>query len=114
MLNTMAPTLVDTSGIVEADPKPPVLWIHGSEDVIVSDQSFFDFCMLGKAGAVPGWPGEEEAPPQPMKQQIRDVLARYRDGGGEVTEVELEGCGHSPHVERLEEFRTALLRLVTG
>ena len=70
--------------------------------------------MLGKAGAVPGWPGEEEAPPQPMKQQIRDVLARYRDGGGEVTEVELEGCGHSPHVERLEEFRTALLRLVTG
>lgn len=49
-----------------------------------------------------------------MKQQFRDVLARYREGGGEVTEIEFEGCGHSPHVERLEEFRSALLRLVAG
>lgn len=112
VLNTMAPTLVDTSGIVDVAAKPPVLWIHGSEDAIVGDASFFDFCMLGKAGVVPGWPGDEVAPPQPMKQQVRAVLARYAERGGEVTELELPGCGHSPHLERPQEFREALLGLI--
>lgn len=37
VLNTMAPTHLNLSGIVEIDPKPPILWIHGADDVIVSE-----------------------------------------------------------------------------
>ena len=109
VLNTMAPTVYNTVGIVDVEPKPPVLWIHGALDAIVGDASFFDFNMLGKAGIVPGWPGDEAAPPQPMIAQTRAVLDRYADAGGAVTELELEDCGHSPHLERPDEFRAALL-----
>lgn len=51
---------------------------------------------LGKLGAVPGWPGEEAFPPQPMVTQIRTVLERYREGGGRVEMHLLEGSGHGP------------------
>jgi hypothetical protein len=36
-----------SSGI---NPKPPILWIRGADDVIVSDTSLFDFGYLGKLG----------------------------------------------------------------
>jgi hypothetical protein len=42
--------------------------------MIVSDNSFFDFGTLGKLGYVPGWPGEEVYPPQPMVGQTRSML----------------------------------------
>jgi pimeloyl-ACP methyl ester carboxylesterase len=113
VLNTMAPTHFDTTAIVELATKPPVLWIHGADDAIVSDSSFFDLNYLGQLGVVPGWPGEEVAPAQPMKQQTREVLARYRDAGGEVTELALEDCGHAPHLDRPEEFLAALLAHIT-
>lgn len=112
VLNTMAPTTFDTSGIVDVHPKPPVLWVHGAQDAIVGDASFFDLNQLGKAGIIPGWPGDEIAPPQPMVSQTRAVLARYAAGGGAVTELELEECGHSPHLEHPEAFRSALLELI--
>lgn len=109
VLNTMAPRHFDVSGITELAAKPPVLWIHGDADAIVSDASFFDLNHLGALGVIPGWPGEELAPAQPMVSQTRDVLDAYRAAGGEVTEVELAGVGHSPHLERPAEFRAALL-----
>ncbi|MGW9166810.1 alpha/beta fold hydrolase [Agromyces sp. NPDC055658] len=112
VLNTMAPTHFDTSAIVDVAEKPPVLWIHGAQDAIVGDASFFDLNQLGKAGIIPGWPGDEVAPPQPMVSQTRAVLARYAERGGAVTEVELDGCGHSPHLERPAEFLEALVALI--
>jgi pimeloyl-ACP methyl ester carboxylesterase len=112
VLNTMAPRYFDVSGIVDLEPKPPILWIHGTVDAIVSDMSFFDFNNLGKLGVVPGWPGDEVAPPQEMVSQTRDVLGRYADAGGVVAEVNLEGVGHSPHLERPAEFRHALLETI--
>ncbi len=108
VLNTMTPNHFDTSGIVELARKPPVLWIHGVEDAIVSDGSFFDLNMLGKVGAIPGWPGDEVAPPQPMVTQTRAVLDRYRDAGGAVTELALEDSGHSPHLDQAAAFDRAL------
>lgn len=112
VLNTMAPGYFDVSGIADLPEKPPILWIHGTVDAIVSDASLYDFNTLGKLGIVPGWPGEDIAPPQEMVSQTRDVLARYAAGGGDVTEVSLEGVGHSPHLERPAEFRHALLTVI--
>ncbi|GAA1636970.1 alpha/beta hydrolase [Microbacterium flavum] len=112
VLNTMAPRYFDTSGIVDIDRKPPVLWVHGTADAIVSDASFFDLNNLGAIGVIPGWPGEEVAPAQPMVSQTRDVLEAYRTAGGDVAEVVLEGVGHSPHLERPAEFRRALLERI--
>jgi pimeloyl-ACP methyl ester carboxylesterase len=105
----MAPTVFDVSGIVDLPEKPPVLWIRGDADQIVSDTSVFDLAFLGSVGAVPGWPGAEAFPPQPMVTQTRSVLDRYAATGGAYREVVLPDVGHSPHVERPQEFAVALL-----
>ncbi len=113
VLNTMAPTVLDVSGITELAVKPPVLWLRGDADQIVSDTSAFDLAFLGSVGAVPGWPGAESFPPQPMVSQTRAVLDRYAATGGSYREVVLPGVGHSPHVERPQEFVVALLEHLT-
>jgi pimeloyl-ACP methyl ester carboxylesterase len=112
VLNTMAPQYFDVSSIADLAEKPPILWVRGTLDAIVSDASFYDFNNLGKLGIVPGWPGDEAAPPQEMVSQTRDVLARYSAGGGDVTELSLDGVGHTPHLERPAEFRHALLTVI--
>lgn len=100
MNNAIAPKYLDLSPFGEISPAPEVLWVRGDSDQIVSDTSFFDFAYLGQIGAVPGWPGEDVCPPQPMVSQLRAVL----EAGGNYTEVVYEGCGHSPHLEKPERF----------
>lgn len=115
VLNTMSPRWFrPAEALVALTPKPPVTWVRGDADVIVSDTSLFDLAYLGKLGAVPGWPGEDACPPQPMVAQTRAVLDRYAAAGGSYTEVVQAGCGHSPHVERPVEFAAALLALVAS
>lgn len=114
VLNTMAPTHCDLTGIVDLPAKPPILWIRGDSDQIVSDASMFDLPVLGRAGAVPGWPGEDVFPPQPMVAQTRAVLDRYRSRGGRYDEVVVDDAGHSPHVERPDEFRAALFAFLSS
>ena len=109
VLNTMAPTHLDLTGIVDIDPKPPILWIRGADDLIVSDTSYFDLNFLGQIGAVPGWPGAEVAPPQPMVSQTRAVFDAYADRGGRYRELVLPDCGHSPHLEHPAQVRAAIL-----
>ncbi|SDL71252.1 alpha/beta fold hydrolase [Tessaracoccus oleiagri] len=109
VLNTMAPKHFNASGIVGLESKPPILWVRGTADAIVSDTSFFDIFHLGALGIIPGWPGADAAPAQEMVSQTRDVLDAYRASGGEVVEIAFEGVGHSPHLERPEDFRRALL-----
>jgi pimeloyl-ACP methyl ester carboxylesterase len=109
VLNTMAPTYFDVSGVVDLDAKPPILWIHGADDAIVSDASLFDLNQLGALGVIPGWPGAELAPPQPMVTQTRYVLDAYAAAGGDYAEIEFADCGHSPHLEHPAAFREALL-----
>ncbi|MTD16008.1 alpha/beta fold hydrolase [Nakamurella sp. YIM 132087] len=108
VLNTMAPTHLDLTGVVDIDPKPPILWLRGDADQIVSDTSMFDLSQLGALGAVPGWPGADASPVQPMVTQTRTVLDRYADAGGSYREVVFEGVGHSPHIERTDEVAEVL------
>lgn len=112
--NAMAPTYCDLSAFAAITPRPPVLWVRGADDQIVSDSSFLDFGTLGQLGFVPGWPGADVYPPQPMVAQMRGVLDRYRAAGGSYEEVVIAECGHSPHVEQPEAFRAALWRFLAA
>ena len=107
--NAISPKYCNLSDIVGVEPAPPILWIRGSEDGIVANESFFDAGYLGQLDELPGWPGEESYPPQPMVSQTRDVLEEYADSGGEYEELVIEGAGHSPHVERPVEVLEALV-----
>jgi pimeloyl-ACP methyl ester carboxylesterase len=107
--NAMAPGYCNLSAFAQVTPQPPVLWVRGADDQITSDTSFFDFGFLGQLGAVPGWPGAEVYPPQPMVGQIRAVLDAYQAAGGRYWEKVIADCGHSPHVEKPAEFMAALL-----
>ncbi len=109
MNNALSPKYLDLSGFAHIDPKPPVLWVRGDSDLIVSDTSLFDFGFLGQLGAVPGWPGAEEFPPQPMIAQTRAVFDAYAANGGSVTESLYENCGHSPHIEHPDRFLAEMM-----
>ncbi|GAA4097288.1 alpha/beta fold hydrolase [Nonomuraea soli] len=103
VLNALAPIHFRIDDLHEIGPKPPILWIRGAEDQIVSDASLFDIVHLGAIGAVPGWDG---TPAQPMVTQTRAVLERY----GNHREVVFEDCGHSPHLEQPERFVQEVLQ----
>jgi len=103
--NALSPKYVgDINRLYAIEPKPPVLWIQGSHDQIVSDQSLFDMGTLGQLGAVPGWPGAEVFPPQPMVSQTRAVLEKYQAAGGQFHEAVIEDTGHTPYIEKPEAF----------
>ncbi len=96
--------LADVPKLISLAHKPPILWLRGSHDQIVSDTSFFDFGTLGQLGFVPGWPGADVYPPQPMVSQTRAVLAQYAANGGEYSEHVIADTGHSPHIEKPDAF----------
>ena len=116
VLNTMSPKHFNTSAIATSTAGIPITWIHGTADLVCSDRSMFDFGTLGEIGAVPGWPGAEVLPPQPMKAQTRAVLDGYASQPGQgdlVREVELEGIAHGLPLEvpaRVAEEIVALVR----
>ena len=114
MNNAISPKYLDLSRFAAIDPRPPVLWIRGADDAIVSDTSFFDLGFLGKLGVVPGWPGDEVFPAQPMVSQTRAVLDAYQKAGGRYEELVFADCGHSPHIEHADRFLAALHNFIAG
>jgi pimeloyl-ACP methyl ester carboxylesterase len=106
--NAISPKYLQLPAIVDIEPKPPVCWLRGAEDRIVSNTSFFDLGFLGQAGEVPGWPGADTFPPQPMVDQTQAVLDEYAEKGGDVRSVTFEGVGHAPLLEVPERFREEL------
>lgn len=103
--NAFSPKYMNLSSIIDIVPKCPILWVRGSDDLIVSDTSFFCFGFLGKSGFVPGWPGDDLYPPQPMVTQTRYVLEQYKAKGGYYEEFVVEDAGHSPHIEKPHIFQ---------
>lgn len=93
--------------IMAAQPKPPVLWIYGAEDVAVSNSAASDPGTWGPTGRLPGYPGPEAYPPQPMMEQIRTTLRDYRENGGAFEEVAVQGSGHVPFMSHPAGFDDA-------
>lgn len=114
IVNAFSRKYFDASGIVDIAPKPPVLWIRGSDDNIVANNAFWDIAALGAMGFVPGWPGAEACPPQPMIDQIRAVLERYAANGGSFREEVIADAGHSPFLEKPEQFNRLFHAFVGG
>ncbi len=112
--NALSPKYLNQATFAAIEHHLPVLWIRGADDQIVSDTSLFDFGFLGQLGAVPGWPGPEAYPPQPMIAQMRTVFKNYQANGGHYREVILPDCGHSPHIEKQEEVFKLFTEFVEG
>jgi pimeloyl-ACP methyl ester carboxylesterase len=101
ILNALSPKYCNWTGIVDLEPKPPILWTHGTNDIVVADGSPWEMGTLGQLGVVPGWPGESVFAPQPMVAQIRAVLERYE---GRVEIEMFEGAGHFPPIDERERW----------
>ena len=103
--NALSPKYTnEATGVIAADPKPPVLWVRGSDDLMVSDTSAADPGTIGPTGLIPNYPGPDVYPPQPMLAQIRAMLDSYREGGGVYREVVINDAGHVPFIEKPAEF----------
>ena len=107
VLNTMSPKYGNLEAFLDIEKKPEVLWIHGDCDQIVSDESMMDFAYLGKIGLVPGYPGEDDYPPQPMLKQTRYFFEQYKEKGGFYVEAVIPG-GHVCILESPVHFISAL------
>ncbi len=104
ILNALSPKYCNWAGIVDLSPKPPILWTHGAQDIVVADGSPWELGTLGSLGVVPGWPGADAFPPQPMVAQIRAVLSEYDARGGRVQMEWFEESGHFPPVDARERW----------
>lgn len=115
-INAVSPKYVGDSvkRFIAASPRPPILWVRGADDQIVGDNSFFDLGTLGQLGFVPGWPGADVYPPQPMVAQTRKVLDQYAAGGGKYVEKVIADTGHSPFIEKPDEFMALLIPHISG
>lgn len=113
-INAMSPLYQKDPMAFVAAGNAPILWLRGADDPIVSDASLFELGTLGQAGAVPGWPGAEIYPPQPMIAQTEAALSAYEAQGGVVKRVVLKDCGHSPFLEKPDAFDTAFHGFLTS
>jgi pimeloyl-ACP methyl ester carboxylesterase len=90
--------------ILAAEPRVHALWIYGADDLAVSNTAASDPGTWGPTGRLPGFPGSEAYPPQPMMDQIRKMLDDYRDQGGSYDELAIANSGHVPFITHPEEF----------
>jgi hypothetical protein len=69
---------------------------------------------LGSLELVPGWPGEEVFPPQPMVSQIRAVLEQYAANGGRADMHMFEGSGHGPMLDAAERWSATFYEFLSS
>jgi pimeloyl-ACP methyl ester carboxylesterase len=90
--------------ILAVENKVDVLWIYGADDVAVSNSAASDPGSWGPTNWLPGFPGTDRYPPQPMMEQIRTLLEAYSGSGGHHEEIAIEGSGHVPFITHQDEF----------
>ncbi len=100
--------------LIHREPKPDILWVRGARDKAVADGAASDVATLGALGLIPGYPGPELIPPQPMIAQTRDVLERYAAAGGWYEEVVMADTGHVPFIQRLDAFNELFHAFLAG
>lgn len=109
--NALSPKyMCPASRIVDAEMKVPVIWIRGEKDKVVSNHAASDPGNLGALGILPGWPGAETVPAQPMIDQIRSVLDRYAERGGTYHEAVISESAHVPFLDAPDRFDAILER----
>jgi pimeloyl-ACP methyl ester carboxylesterase len=105
--NALSPKYAgDVHKLAGANPKPHILWVRGSHDLAVSNTAASDPGYLGRLGLLPGWPGEDVFPPQPMIDQTRAVLEKYTAAGGSYREYIIQDAGHLAYLEKPDEFNS--------
>ena len=114
-INAVSPKYIGDSvqRFFNAAHKPPILWVRGLDDQIVSDESFIDFGTLGKHKKCPVpdyWPGDGIYPPQPMVSQTRAVLDKYQANAVLYWEKVIVDAAHTPYIEKPNEFMTHLVK----
>jgi pimeloyl-ACP methyl ester carboxylesterase len=104
--NAMSPKYVGNlvERILVGEPKLHALWIYGANDLAVSNTAASDPGTWGPTGRLPGYPGPDAYPPQPMMDQIRKLLDDYTAAGGSYDEVAIPGAGHAPFITHPDEF----------
>jgi hypothetical protein len=104
--NAMSPKYVDNlvERILASEPKVQALWSYGADDLAVSNSAGSDPGTWGPTGRLPGFPGSEAYPPQPMMDQIRKMLDDYDMAGGSYIEDVIEDSGHVPFITHPDEF----------
>ncbi len=113
-LNAISPKYYCLDQFATISPQPPVLWIRGDRDIIVDNHSRSDPAVLGQQALLPGWPGQASYPPQPMLEQTRDLLRRFRANGGKFQEVVMPNIGHCPFIEEQAGFLHLFLSFIRG
>ena len=110
-INALSPKYFNTSSFADLVNKPPVLWVRGAEDCVISDRSLFDHATVSTQQAPVGDdPSTEESiRPQPMVGQMREMLCRYEQNGGRFEEIVMKNVGHTPFLEKHDDF----LQLIT-
>ena len=111
-INALSPKYLDLSAVATVVNPPPILWIRGDKDIVISDNSSSDSGVLGEMGLISEWPGDKVFPSQPMVSQMRQLLDQYRNNGGEYREIVMQNVGHSPFLEKPKEFLKELLDLI--
>lgn len=94
----------DVEELIAVQPKPEILWVRGTDDLVVADGAASCPGVLGASGFIADYPGPEVYPPQPMIGQTRAVLDKYAAAGGAYEEVVIAETGHVPFIEKLDAF----------
>ena len=104
--NAMSPKYVGNlvERILAAEPRVHALWTYGAVDLAVSNSAASDPGTWGPTGLLPGFPGSDAYPSQPMMDQIRKMLDDYSRHGGSYDEVAIECSGHVPFITHPAEF----------
>jgi pimeloyl-ACP methyl ester carboxylesterase len=112
--NALSPKYCNLSALAQIQPQPPILWVRGGRDLVVSDSVPTDPANLGAAGIIPNYPGVEVYPPQPMNTQIRTVLEQYATHGGSYREELLAHVGHTPYLDDPAGFQAVFGPFLMG
>ncbi|MFT7519745.1 MAG: pimeloyl-ACP methyl ester carboxylesterase, partial [Kiritimatiellia bacterium] len=103
LLNAVCSRWYDASGVVKMEHKPPLLWLRGEQDPVISDAGEEDLAVVAAAGGDRGWPGPELCPPQPMIAQMAYFLDAYSQAGGQTASHVLPGA-HLPWLSHPDAF----------